>query len=300
MIHELSSKLLKQLEQDLEQIACQSKDPLEKLTAVLKPIRQALQQLKTYLLEHPFATQQEEIKFFKFIKPDFYCWQIYYTELYTIETDLPNRDAEKQTAYLEQELHYIERFFHQYQFHYEYYRLNADELDSLYFVRGVEVQSVLLPHVPDVDPSFSTSSDYLFSKIKAFELLKEWVLERLLYLKKNPLMPYQAAQEGEEEELNWTGDTINLAEIGFGIYHTGQVNGGAASLNAIFRWLEQKFHVTIGIPAKRFSEIRRRKRLSRTRYLDEMKEGIIRKLDKEDEYEPERVKKGRDSEQKYF
>ena len=290
MIQELSSRLLKQLEQELEQIACKSNDPLEKLTSVLKPIRQALQKLKSHLNEHPFASKQDEIKFFKYIKPDFYCWQIYYTELYTIETDMPYSDVSKQTVYLEQELRYIERFFHQYQFHYQYYRLNADELDSLYFVRGVEVQSVLLPNVPDVDPSFSTSSDYLFSKIKAFELLKEWVQERLLFLKKNPLIPYQMQNDSDEEDLTWTGDTINLAEMGFGIYNTAQVNGGSASLNSIFRWLEQKLHVTIGIPAKRFAEIRRRKRLSRTRYIDEMKDSIIRKLDKEDEYEPDRGK----------
>ncbi len=290
MIQELSSKLLIQLEQELEQIACKSKDPLEKLTSALRPIRQALQKLKLYLNDHPFSNTVEEINFFKYIKPDFYCWQIYYTELYTIEAEMPFSDADKQTAYLEQELRYIERFFHQYQFHYQYYRLNATELDSLYFVRGVNVQSVLLPNVPDVDPSFSTSSDYLFSKIKAFEFLKEWIQERLLFLKKTPLTTYQMANDKDEEDLTWTGDTINLVEIGFAIYHTAQVNGGSASINSIFRWLEQKFHVTIGIPAKRFAEIRRRKRLSRTRYIDDMKDSIIRKLDKEDEYEPHRQK----------
>lgn len=290
MIQELSNKLLKQLEQELEQTTGQSKDPLEKLKSVLKPIRQALQKLKGYLHEHPFASQEEEIKFFKYIKPDFYCWQIYCTELYTIEAEMPFNDATKQITYLEQELLYIERFFNQYQFHYQYYRLNADELDNLYFVRGVEVQSALLPNVPDLDPSFSTSSDYLFSKIKAFELLKEWIQERLIFLKKGPSTSYQLLNDRNKEELTWTGDTINLAEIGFAIYHTAQVNAGSASLNSIFRWLEQNFNVSIGIPAKRFAEIRRRKRLSRTRYIDEMKESIIRKMDKEDEYEPDRVK----------
>lgn len=289
MIQELSSKLLKQLEQELEQIACQSKDPLEKLTSALKPIRQSLQKLKNHLNEHPFTSKEEEIKFFKYIKPDFYCWQIYYTELYTIETDMPRSDASKQAVYFEQELRYIERFFHQYQFHFQYYRLNATELDSLYFLRGVEVQSVLLPNVPDVDPSFSTSSDYLFSKIKAFELLKEWIQERLMFLKSNPLVPYR---EGiDSGEMIWTGDTINLAEVGIAIFNTAQLNNGTATLSEIFRWLEEKFHVAIGVPSKRYAEIRRRKRLSRTQYLDEMKESIIRKLDKEDEYEPDKVKR---------
>ncbi|MHB1178811.1 MAG: RteC domain-containing protein [Daejeonella sp.] len=289
MIQELSSKLLKQLEQELEEIACQSKDPLVKLTLALKPIRQSLQKLKNYLNDHPFTSKEEEIRFFKYIKPDFYCWQIYYTELYTVETEMPRDNAEKQIAYFEQELHYVERFFHQYQFHYQYYRLNASELDSLYFLRGVQVESVLLPNGPDVDPNFSTSSDYLFSKIKAFEHLKDWIQERLMFLRSNPLVPYQ--QRTDSGEMIWTGDTINLAEVGIAIFNTGQLNNGTATLSQIFRWLEEKFHVSIGIPSKRYAEIRRRKRLSRTQYLDEMKDSIIRKLDKEDEYEPDKVKR---------
>jgi len=289
MNQELSTRLLKQLEQDLEQQSFQIKDPLEKLIASLNAIRQALDKLKSFLKDKPFKTDEEQIKFFKYTKPAFYQWQIYYAELYTIETGLPFSDAEKQVAFLDQELYYIERFFQQYAFIYQYYKLNANELDSLYFMRGGQVQSVLLPNVPDLNPEFSTSCDYLFSKFKAFENLKEWVSERLLYLKKNPHMSYQP--ETDIGEMNWTGDTINLAEIAIGIYHTVQVNNGSASLAEIFKGLEAMFHVNIGIPSKRMAELRRRKRLGRTQYLDEMRESIIRKLDKEDGYEPDKVNK---------
>lgn len=289
MNQELSTRLLKQLEQDLEQHSFQFKDPLEKLIASLNAIRQALDKLKSFLKDKPFKTDEEQIKFFKYTKPAFYQWQIYYTELYTIETGLPFGDAEKQVAFLDQELYYFERFFQQYAFIYQYYKLNANELDSLYFMRGGQVQSVLLPNVPDLNPEFSTNCDYLFSKFKAFENLKEWVSERLLYLKKNPGMSYQP--DSDTEEMNWTGDTINLAEIAIGIYHTVQVNNGSASLAEIFKSLEAMFHVNIGIPSKRMAELRRRKRLGRTQYLDEMRESIIRKLDKEDGYEPDKGNK---------
>lgn len=286
MNQELNSRLLKQLEQDLEQSSFQTDGPLEKLTKALKLIRQALNKLKSFVQEYPFKSQPEQIIFFKYTKPSVYQWQIYYTELYTIENGFPFGDAERQIDYLTQELHYIERFFQQYAFLYQYYKLDANELDSLYFIRGAESQTLLLPAVPDADPGFSTNCDYLFSKFKAFERLKEWVIEKLLFLKKNPATPYQLANE--TGEMNWTGDTINLAEIGIGIYHTKQLNNGTASLSDIFRWLEEKFQVNIGVPSKRLAELRRRKRLSRTKYLDEMKESVVQKLDKEDEYEPKR------------
>jgi hypothetical protein len=291
MIQEISNRLLRQLENDLEQTCAQIKDPLQRLTAVLKLIREALKRLRVHVSDLKFKDKAEEIPIFKYIKPSFYQWQIYYTELYNIETNLPHGDAEKQTAFLEQELFYFERFFRQYAFLCQYFRLNATELDNLYFVRGAEMQSILLPEVPDLDPEFSTSCDYLFSQFRAFEALKDWVLERLLLLKKKNIDPQALSGNIHAGDMNWTGDTIDLAEVGLGLYHTGKLNNGTAGLGEIFRWLEEKFNVNIGVPAKRFAELRKRKRLSRTRYLNEMRDSLNLKMENEDEYVPTGKKK---------
>jgi len=286
MLQEQVSRLQRQLEEDLERLSYGSSQPLEKLTSALRLIRQSLNRLKEDMEAHPFKDAQEQIDFFKYVKPSFYQWQIYYTELYTIETGFPIGDAEKQTAYLAQELRYIERFFQQYAFLYQYFKLDANELDNLYFIRGEDIQSVLIPNVPEVNPGFATSGDYLFSKFMAFEKIKDWLIEKMLYMKGNGVNPLQL--NTEPDDLKWTGETINLAEIGIGIYQTKQMNNGTATLAQIFRWLEEKLQVKIGVPSKRVSELRRRKRLSRTQYLDEMKENIISKLDKEDEFNPTR------------
>jgi hypothetical protein len=289
MMQELGSRLLKQLEAELEEISYQDLLPIKRLTAAMKPIRLALKKLKTYLDDHPFPSSDEEVRFFKYTKPDFYQWQIYFQELYTIEENIPFTDAEAQKLHFENELIYVQRFFRQNNFQYEYYKRDASELDSFYFIRGADSGSMLMPNVPDLDPNFSTNSDYLFSKIKAFEMLKEWLAERINHLKKNPLISYRPGSD--TEELRWTGDSINLAELAFGIHRTGQLNNGTASIGAIFRWLEDKFQMNIGIPSKRLSEIRRRTSMSRTRYLDEMIEMVVLKLDKEDEYHPDRPAK---------
>ncbi|HTK21057.1 MAG TPA: RteC domain-containing protein [Mucilaginibacter sp.] len=286
MLQEHVSRLQRQLVTDLEQLSFSSNQPLEKLTSALRLIRQSLNRLKEDMEVHPFKDAQEQIDFFKYVKPSFYQWQIYYTELYTIETGFPIGDAEKQIAYLAQELRYIERFFQQYAFLYQYFKLDANELDNLYFIRGEDIQSVLIPNVPELNPGFATSGDYLFSKFMAFEKIKDWLIEKMLYLKGNGANPLQL--NSEPDDLKWTGDTINLAEIGIGIYQTKQMNNGTATLAQIFHWLEEKLQVKIGVPSKRVSELRRRKRLSRTQYLDEMKENIISKLDKEDEFDPKR------------
>lgn len=278
--------MLQQLETELDEIAMQVSDPLSKLTTALKPVRASLKKLRGLVVDKPFGSVEQEIKFFKSIKPEFYKWQVYFSELYTIESAMPVSGADAQLAWFEEELGYISRFFRQYSFQYQYYKLGATELDHLYFVRGVESASLVMPSLPEPDPLFSTSSDYLFSKIKAFELLRDWLVERIGYLRKNPLLSYHSGMQSDE--LRWTGDSINLAELAFGIHRTGQLNNGTATVGSIFRWMEEKFSINIGIPSKRLSEIRRRTSMSRTRFLDEMIEEVVRKLDKEDEYVPDR------------
>jgi len=284
MIQELSSRLLRQLEMELEEISFAVLSPSERLSSASKRISFAVSKVKNFLSDHPFASVAEEIGFFKSIKPSFCHWQVYFSELFTIEENLPFGDAKMQELYFENEMVYIQRFFREHSLQYQYYRRGATELDNIYFVRNADVSnSMLLPVVQGVLDDFSTPCDAIFSKIKAFEKLREWLAERIAFLKGNGGKPY--FQGSGDEELHWTGDSINLAEIAVGIHRTKQLNNGSASLGAIFRWLEEKFHVSIGVPSKRISEIKRRTKFSRTRFMDEMVEETLRSFDRDDEYD---------------
>src|ERR1700744_2658442 len=115
MLQEISKRLLSQLENELETVGFQSKDPFQKWAASLKLIREALGKLRLHFEELLVkgADAAVEIHFFKFIKPAFYHWNIYCSELYEIETNLPRGDVGKQVLFLEAELQYIFRFFRQ-------------------------------------------------------------------------------------------------------------------------------------------------------------------------------------------
>jgi hypothetical protein len=287
MIKHTIENLERETQLELNRITVQIHDPLERLSQCLLLVQGALQKLKHHIKEHSFKDQQEEIYFFKKVKPGFYCLMIYTTEMYTIETGIPIADKQNQRNFLKNELRYIERYLNKYAFQYQYYKFNATELDHLYFIRNVKDSSILVPNVPDLDPEFSTACDYLFSKFKAFDMLKEWLNEKLAYGSDLYNVGLNRHGENAPDDLRWTGDTINLAELGYALYFTGQLNNGSAGVAQIFRWLEDKLKVNIGVPAKRFAEIRGRKRLSRTKYIDDMKEGILRKLDREEGYNPD-------------
>ena len=79
--------------------------------------------------------------------------------------------------------------------------------------------------------------------------------------------------------IKWTGDKSNLIELAYGIWLTGQLNEGNASLNEIIRLLENSLAVKLGNFRKRFSELESRKRLSSTKFIDQMKAVILKKME---------------------
>lgn len=283
MIRELSRRLLLQLESELEEISFGSMLPIERLDAAMGPIRSAMKKLSAFVLDKPFTGVEQEVEFFKLVKPGFSQWQYYFQELYTIEENLPFGEPKLQELYLENEMVYVQRFFREHQFHYQYYRRGAVELDGVYFtLEGSRGDSRILPLGMEVSEGFSRPGELIFARLMAFEKLRDWLQERISFLKGNEGKPFFEGRS--DEELYWTGESINLAEVAVGLHRTGQLNNGSASIGAIFRWLEKQLHVSIGVPSKRLSEIKRRTKFSKLRFLEEMKEECLRSFEKEDEY----------------
>lgn len=271
-----SEKLYTQLKEEIAKIQATETDPFKTLSAILKCTRVALRELKDYILKNQFKDEAEQIYFFKHIKPKFYCLHIFYLEKYNIETSIPAGDADTLKNFYRDELKAVRRFFQHIYFHYQYYRLGATELDGLYFVRGVKVQSVLIPEVPEPDPEFSTSCDYLFAKIKAYELLQDYLLKALQRL--DPSLT-SIPPEQEAFELKWTGDKVNLVEVIYALYFTGQFNNGNADVAVILRFMEKHFQIDLSRAYRDFTDIRNRKVSSPTRFIDQMRESIHKRVD---------------------
>ncbi|HTD41255.1 MAG TPA: RteC domain-containing protein, partial [Mucilaginibacter sp.] len=225
--------------------------------------------------------EQEEIVFFKNWKPLFIAEQYYALEKFTIEANRPLTDSQSLKSYYEQELAFINRFFTQQQFLYQYYKFEFTELDQVLFVRGNEASNIVLPETPDLDPQFSTKGDHLFAKFIAYEKLRAYLVDELKSLQ-NPVRTH--SDPGiNSAEVKWTGETINLAEIGYGVWLTGQVNNGNATITEILECLERCFRIKIGTAFRRWQSISRRKRIKPTKYLDEMKNAVLKRLDEENE-----------------
>ncbi|MGE6220366.1 RteC domain-containing protein [Nubsella zeaxanthinifaciens] len=229
-----------------------------------------------------FRDKFEEIYFFKFEKPEYYAQKIYVAAWFALMNGRPKGTDQQLRSYYSEELRFIYRFFQQHAFHYQYYRSGMTELDEMLFLRGAEIQPVFIPEVPELDPSFSTSGDYLFAKFMAYEALQEFIIAAIDQLDAKRV-PVAVSGAKPAKVLDWTGEVINLVELGYALYVSRQIGGGKTSLAEIFRWLESSFGVEIGIPATRLRDIKKRKRLEKLRFMAMMQQLLLEYIEAEDD-----------------
>ncbi len=287
MLQQLSEKLYLKFKNELEATYALGQTEIKKLLACIALVRKYLRLLRELVEQHPFSDGQDEINFLKHIKPRFSCWLIYYVERYGMYNSRPLESVKALLRHYTEQLRYLRHFFRQNEFYYQYYKMAAVEMDYLYFVRGTEVPSILVPEVPEVDPSFGTAMDYLFTKFRAYEKLQEYLLEEISRLSRHTESPtVESVARGVS--LKWTGDKTNLVEVIYGLFYTGQLNNGNASVADIIKWMEQQLQIDLSRSYKNFIDIKNRKRDSPTKFLDKMKAFILQRIDEDNAYRPNR------------
>jgi hypothetical protein len=222
-------------------------------------------------------TEQEEIDIFKNLKPAIDAYRIEEGLRYNFLNNLPVGTNTEKTNYWQEELKGLQALFRHHPFYYQYYKNGFDDLDHLYFSRSQVHPQLPVPEIPESVHEFYHPISYLFAQFKAYERLQLFVLDRLSRLHLNESAP--TASLTHHVMFKWTGEAVNLVELAYGLWLTGQINHGNASLNQIVRWLEGNLEVKMGNVQKRFMEIERRKRISTTRYLDQMTQAVRARLE---------------------
>jgi hypothetical protein len=233
--------------------------------------------LRIEVVKNGFEDESEEIAFFKTYKPELLSLKIELIYRYNLKINEPVGTRETVIKYYESEIKNIQRFFRMNSFHYQYYKNNLTDMDSVYFVRNAGPLALPTDDINDVDPKFSTPMSLLFAKFKGYESVQQFSLQQIASLSDSNTA---TEQKDARESMRWTGDSINIVELAYGVWLTGQLNNGNASLNQIVKWLEVNLHVNIGVVQRRFIEIERRKRLSPTKYIDQMRDTIRQKIDR--------------------
>src|SRR5574343_592975 len=99
-------------------------------------VLQKLEEIKKYIKRNGFKDDDEEILFFKQLKPQLVSKLIYFNAIYKIETKRPRGGDKTIKKYLNVELSKIKRYFDANLEFYKYYRTNSTHLDNKFFLRG--------------------------------------------------------------------------------------------------------------------------------------------------------------------
>ncbi|WP_262245831.1 RteC domain-containing protein [Parapedobacter soli] len=285
MITEDIEILYSGMTEQLESINGTLKDSLANLTDSLSCIAATIQHLRQYLRAHPFTDDGDEIYFFKYTKPRFYCWHIYVVELHHILGALPVGTDQMVRDYYMSELGVINRFIRQHAFAHEYYLADETAKDEEFFLCRNKTAFPPGQGYQSEDHGFSTEMDYMFSTFRAYDMLRDFIIRRLRLLYKNPESSIMAEFLAGSKR-RWSGDKVELIEIAYGIYYTQRINEGKAEISDIVGWLEDSLDVDLAQAYRMFVDITRRKTVSYTKYLDEMRGAIHGQIRESLKYKP--------------
>ena len=127
------------------------------------------------------------------------------------------------------------------------------------------------------DSNFSTICDFKVAKILANEMRQIYLNEEIAKIDEQ-----QTVQPSSfpKSRLTWTRTKTDLVELIYALCEADCFNYRKINLKQITSYVENVFNVDLGNPYHTYIEIR--ERTNRTQFLDELKEILMRKIDKDD------------------
>jgi len=104
-------------------------------------------------------------------------------------------------------------------------------------------------------------------------------LERELLKLDNKPVPYSIT---EKQVQKWTGSKVALIELIYALHAEGVFNNGTTDLKETAKFFEETFEIDLGQFHRTFFEMRARKS-ERTKFLNSLRDTLVRRMDEVDE-----------------
>jgi hypothetical protein len=271
---------LYELEEKINKISYDYDNPIVMCNKAIEAVVNHLKQLKEYVLANQFETQEDEIKFFKHIKPKFISKLIYYKKIRKLETRKPVGCEKIQREYLDNELNKLNIYFIENLEFYNYYRLGSDFIDSKIFIRtNNEIDYNLETFYYELDHRFSTTHDFKAATILSNEIFQKYIENKIRNLTDNKAMEINPLME--KPVLKWTESKTSLIELIYALHTQKVFNNGKADIIDIAKHFEKIFDIELGDFYRVWNEIKNRK-INKTKFLDTLKENLNKRCEEQD------------------
>ena len=274
-------KILLEIHNKEDKILSQSKRLIDEAYEMTLYLQDLLGSVKKYLIEEGFKNDEEEIHFFRCIKPQILGKLIYYNKIYRIETTCPVSNGKMYYSYFSGQLANLKREYIEHICNsdfYRYYRSGRTDRDNTYFKRGnINYHDGLNSIVFEIDPEFSTFFDYKTARIISNELLYTYLLTKI-----NPdESPYVILQKPESsKDIFWTDSKNAIIELIYALYASGVISHGKIGIRKISLMFQILFRIPLGDLHHAFHRMKTRSG-SRTSFLDQLKFSLEEYMDKD-------------------
>lgn len=227
-----------EFEREYEQIKKASEDVLTVSLEIIHFIETKLNEMFNWLKKHVFKNYQEEIYFFKELKPRMVSKLLYYKELFNLESSLPPSKKNKRKHY-DKLLSNIHQYGVNNKEFYQYYRSRTTVKDEDFFVRRsykniVRDDCCLINY----DSKLCTSHDYNVAIIIANDMLTSYLENKL-----DELNGTTTGYNPMNNKITWTGTKIEMAEMIYGLHYKQMLNNGNIDIKEIARGFSIAFNI---------------------------------------------------------
>lgn len=268
------TKIINEMEENLKKI--EDKDNFLHYEKAIHHCSHTLNKLQQTINKIGFQNTEEEIYFFKYIKPQAYSTMAFYRMLTIIETHCPQYSIQDKISFFQDEIHKTRSFFETHNEFVEYYRTGQTYADEKYFTRNF---SNLIFNNDNFEyiiyPDFSTVHDGTVAKIMAYEKLEQHLSSEILKLQNPELLPDKYLDKPQHE---WTENLTSLAELLYSLKDSKAINHGNISVKELIELFCKVLNVPEGNIYNAFRLVQNRKK-EKTVFLDKLKMTLEHKID---------------------
>lgn len=281
MIKTFYKQALLNIKKEEHKISLDTSHSIEKSIHMAAYLRDLLSEMKKHVSNNAFSSDDEEIDFFKTIKPQLLGKLIYYNKVFKIETCCPVPGGKMYFKYFSNEIQELKQEFKEHIYNsdfYRYYRSGRTDMDHMFFQRGkINLQLGLNSFAFEMDTNFSTYYDFKVAKIISNELLYNYLLSKTTQEETDSLL--LAENNITSKDFYWSGSKTALIELIYALHASGAISNGKAGISQISRILQNIFNIQLGDIHHTFHRMKDRSG-NRTAFLSQLKTSLEEYMDK--------------------
>jgi hypothetical protein len=255
----LYAKIIGDLEKELKKIDTANQDAIIKAEKSITLINAGIKELRKFVTSTPFHSKQDEIDFFKKMKPEIVSKLIYFVSIYDIESKRPKGGAKEQTKYFETEIKKLQDYYNENNTFYQYYKREETYSDKQYFLRKNKTIRIHMDCFGSyMDDDFAANLDTTYAKFRGYKLAIQYFKNEIEKLSENP-NEHQQQINVYKPNLTWTGSKTGAVETIYLLHASEVFNNGKATIKEVADTFQYAFNIDLGDFYHIFSEIKKRK-----------------------------------------